>query len=92
MSRQYVESSGPTVNGSSCSYATLSRYNNSHEMQVPRPAGTATGYIVPTYGAPGYNTLVHGSYGGYPDIKNAYRNNGGSCNQQYVRKLCNDLM
>jgi len=89
MSRQYSEDNGSMVGGSFCSYATLSTYNNANGMQVPRPVGTATGYIVPSYGAPGYNTLVHSQdSAGYPNIGSAYRNNNGSCNQQYVRKLC----
>ena len=91
MSRQYVDTTGPTVGGPSCSYATLSHYNNgSKGMQPPRPAGTATGYVVPAYGAPGYGTLQHGpaTCSGYPDIGDAYKGGGGSCNQKYVRKLC----
>lgn len=93
MSRQYVESNGSLVGGSSCSYATLSHYNHgSKGMQPPVPKGTVSGaYIVPSYGAPGYGTLMHGaapSCSGYFDIGDAYKNKGGNCNQQYVRKLC----
>lgn len=91
MSRQYIETTNSTVSGSSCSYATLSRYNRGTQgMQPPRPTGTATGYVVPVYGAPGYGTLQHGSAScsGYPGIGAAYGNKNGNCNQQYVRKLC----
>lgn len=91
MSRQYIEGTSPTVSGSGCSYATLSHYNNgSQGMQPPRPAGTVTGaYIVPSYGAPGYNTLQYEpTCSGYPTIGQAYHSKGGNCNQQYVRKLC----
>lgn len=90
MSRQYVEGTSSTVGGSSCSYATLDNYNKSDGMQVPRPTGNATGYIVPDYGAPGYNTLIHGpaTCSGYPEIANAYGSKDGNCNQQYVRTMC----
>jgi hypothetical protein len=93
MSRQYLDTSSPTVSGPSCSYATLTHYNNgSRGMSPPVPRTTTSGYyIVPAYGAPGYNTLMHDaapSCSGYFGIDAAYRSKGGNCNQQYVRKLC----
>jgi hypothetical protein len=93
MSRQYIENSGSAVSGPSCSYATLSNYNNgSQGMQAPVPRGNVSGfYIVPAYDAPGYGTLSHDaapSCSGYFDIDSAYRNKSGNCNQQYIRKLC----
>jgi|GEM_PF-3954949 len=93
MSRQHVERKGSLVGGSSCSYATLSHYNNgSKGMHPPVPQGTESGtYIVPSYGAPGYGTLMHDTApgcAGYFDIGDAYKSGGGNCNQQYVRKLC----
>ena len=92
MSRQYSDTSGPSVGGSSCSYATLSNYNNgSKGMQPPLPKGNVSGsYIVPAFGAPGYATLSHDadpSCSGYFDIGAAYKSDG-SCNQKYIRKLC----
>lgn len=93
MSCQYNEGTGSAVSGSSCSYATLSHYNNgSQGMRPPIPRGTATGaYIVPAYGAPGYGTLMHGaapSCSGFFNISNAYKSNGGKCGTQFVKKLC----
>ena len=90
---QYVDHRGPTVGGPSCSYATLSNYNNgSQGMNPPLRKGDVSGsYIVPSYGAPGYGTLMHGaapSCSGYFDINDAYKNKGGRCNTQFVRKLC----
>ncbi len=89
---QNMETTSGSVNGPSCSYASLQNYNNASTMDVPVPRGTVTGmYVVPNYGAPGYNTLSHDSApscSGYFGIGNAYRNNGGGCNQQYVKKLC----
>lgn len=85
---------GGTHNGNSCQYATLSHYNNGMTagMQVPLRKGDTSGsYIVPNYAAAGYATLSHGaanSCGGYFDINDAYKSKGGSCNTQFVRKLC----
>lgn len=95
MSRQYYDTTGQSVGSPSCAYATLSNYNKqTGGMNAPMPTGNSTPgvQVVPAYGAPGYGTLMHGaapSCSGYPTINNAYRNNGGSCNQQYVKKLCN---
>lgn len=95
MSRQYIEATGSSVGGPSCSYATLSHYNNGGKgAQLPVPkGGTVTGaYIVPSYSSPGYDTFSHGSSvpscSGYFDIGDAYKSKGGDCNQKYVRKLC----
>lgn len=78
--------------GRSCSYASLGTYNNgSQGMNPPAPIGGVTGsYIVPAYDAPGYNALTMSgqSCSGYATIGPAYNSNGGDCNQQYVRKLC----
>lgn len=90
MSRQYFEATSPTVGGPSCSYTTLSQYNTPSGIHLPRPVGSVGGYIVPSYGAPGYGTLQHGeaTCSGYPDIEAAYGKSAGCCSQQYVRKLC----
>lgn len=90
------EYNNTTVNGSSCSYASLANYNNgSQGMSPPVPTATAatvTGtYIVPDYQAPGYNTLSHNSApscAGYFNIQTAYGSNDGSCSTNYVSKLC----
>lgn len=86
------EYNNSSVKGSSCSYSSLSNYNNgSQGMRAPAPATNVTGYIVPDYQAPGYNTLSHNagpSCVGYFNIQSAYGKNGGSCGTKYVTKLC----
>jgi len=87
------EYNNTAVNGLSCSYTTLNRYNNgSKGMNPPVPATTVSGkYIVPTYSSPGYNTLMHNSApscSGYFNIEGAYGKDAGSCSTKYVAKLC----
>lgn len=89
MSRQYSEYNNSTTY-SSCNYATLSRYN-SNNKGPPVPKGNVSGvYIVPSYTAAGYDTLVHGfpSCSGYPNINDAYNSNDGGCDTQFVKKIC----
>jgi hypothetical protein len=92
MNSSYNRESMSAVSGNSSSYASLSTYNSgSTAMAIPVPAGTVSGsYIVPAYGSIGYNALTHGGNAGsgYNTIGPAYRSDGGDCNQQYVRKLC----
>lgn len=88
------EYNNTSVTGSSCSYANLSHYNKSWPGQVQPsvPAGNVSGsYIVPSYGAPGYQTLTSDkpSCSGYFGISNAYGNMGKSCGTKFVSKLCN---
>lgn len=76
-----------------CNYANLSNYNNGSVggMNTPGPVGGVTGlYVVPAYGSIGYNALTMGGYScsGYATIGPAYNSNGGDCNTQYVKKLC----
>jgi hypothetical protein len=86
------EYNNSAVNGASCSYANLSHYNQGCAKAPAPSANNVCGmYIVPTYSAPGYNTLTHGgapSCSGYFNIKGAYGANAGSCNTRYVQKLC----
>lgn len=94
-----MEYSNNTV-GPACAYATLSHYNNGGApglMASTRPAvGQVNGvYIVPTFSAPGYNTLQHGHSGGggscngFFNIEKAYGQGANNCSTQYVKKLCN---
>jgi len=90
MSNEY---NNTAVGSSSCAYAKLARYNNgSQGMSPPVPATTVSGvYVVPAYGAPGYNTLNHGakpSCSGYFNIQTAYGANASTCGTKYVQKLC----
>ena len=89
-----MEEYSSTVNGSSCSYANLSNYNNSSKgMNVPkRNAETEGYYVVPVYGASGYGALQHdaasSSCSGYFSVDDAYKTKDGNCNQKYVRSVC----
>jgi len=85
-----------TVNGPSCSYVTLSRYNKEKDSQHNDSGATgatgATGASDPTtpqYGEPGYKVLTHGNSGcsGYPKVSDAYRSNG-NCSFDYSGGHC----
>jgi len=96
MSSTHYEINSSVVGGGACSYATLSRYNNgSKGMRPPIPASNVSGtYIVPTYEAPGYDTLTGkgcGSCSGYSNIGVAYKSSkDGSCNPIYNSNMsCN---
>ena len=82
--------------GPACSYKTLSNYNGSSPgtMVTPRANSTSGYYVVPTYEAPGYDTLTnpHGGSGncnGFFSIDSAYGSGAANCNQQYTKMLCN---
>lgn len=86
------ETNSSHVGGNSCSYATLSYYNNgSQGMSPPVPKGNVSGsYIVPVYGAPGYDVLTHGQgcCAGYPSIEDAYGPDALKCNTKYSQMHC----
>ena len=88
MSSEYSQ---PSSGYSPCSYATLCAYNSGGQMApMPSNARNVSGsYIVPSYSAPGYDTLSRsGSCAGYYNINSAYGQNSGTCNQQYLSSLC----
>ena len=69
-------------------YSTLSCYNPMQSASG-QYQGTAK-QIIPTYGAPGYNTLQHGTsapVGGHFNYSQAYGGVSG-CNQQYTVRVC----
>ena len=80
--------------GNSCSYATLQHYNSvsSGSMRLPPQHNVPGQYIVPVWGAPGYNTLTHGqkvgSCNGFFNIESAYGKNANHCNTKYITTLC----
>jgi hypothetical protein len=93
------------VNSSSaCNYTTLGHYNavNAGTMEHARasqsghsvgPGGTRQGvYVVPVWGAPGYDTLTHGfkapTCSGHFNISQAYGGNAANCNTRFVERLC----
>ncbi len=94
------------VNSSSaCNYTTLGHYNhvNAGTMEHARASGSAHNigpggqrnmgiYVVPVWGAPGYDTLTHGNQvgtcSGHFNITQAYGANAASCNTRFVERLC----
>ena len=87
------EYSNNSVSGLSCSYARLASYNKGSNNGPAITPGSVSGkYIVPAYGAPGYNTLTAKgvpSCSGYYNINSAYgKNSGEGCSTQFVQKLC----
>lgn len=95
LTNKMAEYNNSSVSAGACAYATLSHYNNGSQglNKVPVPRSTVSGvYVVPTYGAPGYNTLTHGnaapSCSGFFNIGNAYGKGANNCNTQFVKRLC----
>lgn len=76
-------------------YATLGNYTGGFKggIRPPVPTTSVTGYyIVPSYSAPGYQTLTHGppseNGGPYFNIGKAYGYGAGNCNTQYMGSIC----
>ena len=94
------------VNSSrACNYTTLGHYNavNAGTMEHAR-ASSSKGtlgqggerqqgiYVVPVWGAPGYDALTHGNQAptcsGHFNISQAYGANAASSNTRFVERLC----
>ena len=83
-------------NNSACSFATLSNYNSRSNGSMNKvgeqmnTVDTSGVYIVPNYGAPGYDTLASGTGGcsGYRNIVSAYGEGANKCSQEYLKKIC----
>lgn len=76
-------------------YARLGAYAAGFRgIRPPVPMTTVAGYyVVPTYSAPGYDTLTHGppecgSGGPYFTIGKAYGYGAGNCDTQYTGAIC----
>ena len=79
-------------------YATLGGYTGgsacSRGISPPVPTTNVSGYyIVPSYSAPGYNTLQHGDQNScrgsnYFNIYTAYGQNAGNCQTKYMGAIC----
>lgn len=88
MSNKYDSDYRPSAGG--CGYPSLGCYNpqSAASGQALPPTGKQ---IIPTYDAPGYNTLQHGaknpSCGGHFSYMNAYSHAQG-CNQNYTTRVC----
>ena len=83
--------------GPACNYALLGNYNNNlsagaQTMGSTGPSNAAGSYVVPAYGMSGYDALQHGNgvgnCGGYFSVTNAYGQNAGNCNTQYMKTMC----
>lgn len=76
-------------------YARLGAYAAGFRgIRPPVPLTTVAGYyVVPTYSAPGYDTLTHGSGDcdsgcKYFKIDKAYGYGAGNCSTKYAGALC----
>jgi hypothetical protein len=76
-------------------YARLGAYAAGFRgIRPPVPMTTVAGYyVVPTYSAPGYDTLTHGppdcnSGNSYFTIGKAYGYGASNCSTQYMGALC----
>lgn len=96
MPGQYSEYSRPTVTSGGCSYATLDNYNQNYfgRGMVGAPTMSQTRsheiYVVPSYGGPGYDKLMHAKYpscSGYYDVNSAYPNYPNACGR-FSSRLC----
>jgi hypothetical protein len=79
--------------GCGCNYAKLGTYVSGYRgIRPPIPMTTVAGYyVVPTYSAPGYDTLTHGGgaqCGPYFSIGQAYGYGAENCSTQYMGSLC----
>ena len=77
------------VGTQNCGYSSLANYNST---AAPKTQPNTEGrMIVPAWGSIGYDALIHGGggCGNYANINSAYGSESGSCNQKYLKKLCN---
>ena len=88
VSSDYVNYS---AGSSSCNYAPLGAYNAEYSMGVPFQGKVTSGaYIVPTWGAIGYDALTNKvpNCSGYFGINAAYGADAGNCQTTYRTSLC----
>ena len=81
----------PANVGPSCTYATLSNYNQVNNPQPTVARGTVIGkQVVPSWGGISYDTFgKNPNCSGYKTIGETNMGNGLSCNQQYATVACN---
>jgi len=89
MAQYKSEYSNTSVNSSPCAYTQLGSYLGSNSPHHAPVSGT---YLVPQWGAIGYDALTHGGTAGscnsYFNINHAYGNGSGNCHTKYTRRLC----
>jgi hypothetical protein len=99
-SREY---SNAVVSSNGCSYATLNHYNENYSgrrpVNAPVPSQTRSNQIVivPSFGGPGYQSLMHSqnsgcgrktpSCSGYYSVYNAYPSSSNAC-AQFSSRMC----
>ena len=78
------------IHPQNCGYSSLANYNSTALAPQISP-NTHGKMIVPVWGSIGYDALIHGGggCGNYANINSAYGSESGSCNQKYLKKLCN---
>jgi len=86
---QYSEYSNTAVQGSACSYATLSNYyrgSGSQGLSAARALGPAAHTVTPQFGAPGYNVAPQqqGQQQAYSALSRAYQQPG----PHFMQNLC----
>ena len=85
--------------GNACSYSRLQNYNSSRGtwgQPAISPSTVSGSYVIPIFGAPGYDTLSRAkgatgsapSCSGYFNISAAYGDINGDCNQVYTTRMC----
>lgn len=80
-----------SAGSSSCAYAPLGNYNNNYSMGVaPQGKMSSGSYIVPAWGAIGYDSLTSQvpNCSGYYNITGAYGADAGSCQTTYRTSMC----
>jgi hypothetical protein len=80
-----------SAGSSSCAYAPLGNYNNNYSMGVaPQGRMSSGSYIVPAWGAIGYDSLTSQvpNCSGYYNIMSAYGADAGSCQTTYRTSMC----
>lgn len=89
----FSSNSFKSYGGGGMNYAQLGSYTAGYRgIKPPVPMTAVSGYyVVPTYSAPGYSTLTHGTSGSggpYFKIGPAYGYGAENCSTQYMGSLC----
>ena len=91
MNNEY-NSSNSANNPMGCSFNRLGTYTQGYSMGVANVGKPSSGsYVVPTWGAMGYDALTLGGAGscsGYGTIMSAYGANSGQCQTSYTTSKC----
>jgi hypothetical protein len=91
--RRNADARGYTMTSDACSYKQVYEQCGSQgNSNGVNPVPTSGQYVVPDYGAIGYDALTHGNAGGgcnnYFNIEQAYGAGAGSCSTSYSVRAC----